>query len=96
MLALQSCIYLESPQQRSVSILFPITKTAESMASIAAETRGRVGVTADMADNPQSEEKHSAEYLQGWALTSLTLAFMSICFVLALDNTILGSWFSQE
>jgi hypothetical protein len=29
--------------------------------------------------------------MQGWALASLTLAFMSICLVLAIDNTILGS-----
>lgn len=57
---------------------------------MAAETTP-VGVTADIIDNQHSEEPH--EYLRGWALAALTLAFMSICFVLALDNTILGSWF---
>jgi hypothetical protein len=31
--------------------------------------------------------------MHGWALASLTLAFMSICLVLAIDNTILGLFF---
>ena len=50
--------------------------------------------TTDQAENGLSEEKHEAQHLQGWALASLTVAFMCIGFVLALDNTILGSWLS--
>jgi hypothetical protein len=78
------------------------------MTSNSVEANPPVGVTADMIDNQQSgndnqqsgndnhqsEEEH--EYMRGWALTSLTMAFMSICFVLALDNTILGSCFPPD
>lgn len=49
------------------------------------------GLTADGTDTHESEEQPTTEYMQGWALVSLTAAFMSICFVLAIDNTILGS-----
>ncbi|KAJ5988012.1 hypothetical protein N7481_003222, partial [Penicillium waksmanii] len=48
------------------------------------------GVTADGTDTQESEEP-TTEYMQGWALVSLTPAFMSICFVLAIDNTILAT-----
>jgi hypothetical protein len=61
------------------------------MASIVADNRGTgVGVTADMTEIQHAEEGDAPAYLEGWALISLTLAFMSISFVLALDNTILG------
>ncbi|KAK2042411.1 MFS general substrate transporter [Colletotrichum somersetense] len=33
--------------------------------------------------------------MQGWALASLTFAFMAVCFVLALDNTILATAIPQ-
>ncbi len=59
------------PQKRTVPA---------SMTNTAAETSRPVGVTIDMIDNQQSEEEHAAEYMQGWALASLTVAFMSICF----------------
>lgn len=61
------------------------------MASVEVEPRGPVGVTGDALENQQSEEEQDAKYMQGWALVSLTVAFMSISFVLALDNTILGT-----
>lgn len=63
------------------------------MTSIASETSRPAGVTVDVTDTWQSEEQLATQYMQGWALASLTLAFMSICFVLAIDNTILGSCF---
>lgn len=65
------------------------------MTSIEAETSRPVEVAADRIANQQNEEQHAAGHMQGWVLASLTLAFMSICFVLALDNTILGSWVSR-
>lgn len=40
--------------------------------------------------NPSQDQRPNT-HLQGWALVSLTIAFMAICFVLALDNTILGT-----
>lgn len=61
------------------------------MSSAAVEGSHPAEVTADRIDDQQNEEEHTVKYIQGWALASLTLAFMSICFVLALDNTILGS-----
>ncbi|CCF47107.1 MFS transporter, partial [Colletotrichum higginsianum] len=65
------------------------------MEGIPAETSRPAGVTADGIDNQQSEGQHAAEHMQGWALASLTLAFMSVCFVLALDNTILATAIPQ-
>jgi hypothetical protein len=50
-------------------------------------------VTVDGTNTQESEEHPTTEYMQGWALALLTVAFMSICFVLAIDNTILGSCF---
>ena len=71
------------------------------MAGIAVETTVPVEVTPGILENRQikdhaidnRESEEHREYMRGWALACLTLAFMSICFVLALDNTILGSWF---
>lgn len=65
------------------------------MASIIAETgQASAAVAKDKPDGQQSGqqsgEQPAAEHMRGWALTSLTVAFMAICFVLALDNTILG------
>ncbi|KAK6220302.1 hypothetical protein QIS74_05804 [Colletotrichum tabaci] len=65
------------------------------MEGIPTETSRPAGVTADGIDNQQSEGQHAAEHMQGWALASLTLAFMSVCFVLALDNTILATAIPQ-
>ncbi|WQF80414.1 Putative major facilitator superfamily, MFS transporter superfamily [Colletotrichum destructivum] len=65
------------------------------MEGIPTETSRPAGVTADGIDNQQSEEQHAAEHMQGWALASLTMAFMSVCFVLALDNTILATAIPQ-
>lgn len=49
------------------------------------------GVTAGVTDTEDNAEQPATGYMHGWALASLTVAFMSICFVLAIDNTILGS-----
>ncbi|KAL0930159.1 MFS transporter [Colletotrichum truncatum] len=65
------------------------------MTSAEAETPHPLEQTADVVDNQQSEQKQATEHMKGWALASLTLAFMSICFVLALDNTILATAIPQ-
>ncbi|KAF7117596.1 hypothetical protein CNMCM5793_006688 [Aspergillus hiratsukae] len=59
------------------------------MMDIASETTRPAGVTTDVTN--ANEEQPATGYMQGWALASLTLAFMSICFVLAIDNTILAT-----
>ncbi|KAJ5150849.1 uncharacterized protein N7482_010101 [Penicillium canariense] len=56
---------------------------------IAPETTRPDGLTADITSTNESEEQPATGYMQGWALACLTLAFMSICLVLAIDNTIL-------
>lgn len=43
----------------------------------------------DLSDTQQGAGDDAPVYMKGWALASLTLAFMFICLVLALDNTIL-------
>uniref|UniRef100_P9WEH4 MFS-type transporter ltbE n=1 Tax=Aspergillus luteorubrus TaxID=2715282 RepID=LTBE_ASPLT len=58
---------------------------------IAAETTGPAGVTTDVTNAEESTEQPATRYMQGWALASLTVAFMSICLVLAIDNTILAT-----
>ncbi|KAH8722588.1 major facilitator superfamily domain-containing protein [Phaeosphaeriaceae sp. PMI808] len=65
------------------------------MTSIASETARPSEAIADVTDTQQSEEQPATEHMQGWALASLTLAFMSICFVLAIDNTILATAIPQ-
>ncbi|GFF95399.1 putative HC-toxin efflux carrier TOXA [Aspergillus udagawae] len=57
---------------------------------IASETMRPAGATTDV-----TEEQPATGYMQGWALASLTLAFMSICLVLAIDNTILATAIPQ-
>ncbi|KAL4813101.1 major facilitator superfamily domain-containing protein [Aspergillus spinulosporus] len=47
------------------------------------------GVTTDVTD--ATEEQPATGYMHGWALASLTLASMSVCLVLAIDNTILAT-----
>ncbi|KAK1640696.1 major facilitator superfamily domain-containing protein [Colletotrichum phormii] len=42
-----------------------------------------------------TQEQQPSTHLQGWALASLTIAFMAVCFVLALDNTILATAIPQ-
>lgn len=64
------------------------------MASVAAETDQPAAVAVNNPDDQQNDEEHATEHMQGSALASLSLAFMSVCFVLALDNTILGLCFS--
>lgn len=54
-------------------------------------TEGITGVT----NTKDTEDQPETRYMQGWALASLTLAFMSICLVLAIDNTILCLYFSM-
>ncbi|GFF50517.1 putative HC-toxin efflux carrier TOXA [Aspergillus udagawae] len=60
------------------------------MMEIASETMRPAGATTDV-----TEEQPATGYMQGWALASLTLAFMSICLVLAIDNTILATAIPQ-
>ncbi|KAJ5804923.1 hypothetical protein N7474_010810 [Penicillium riverlandense] len=50
-------------------------------------TEGNTGVT----NTKDTDDQPETRYMQGWALASLTLAFMSICLVLAIDNTILST-----
>lgn len=57
---------------------------------IAAESTRPDEATTGVTNTKGSEEQPETGYMQGWALASLTLAFMSICLVLAIDNTILG------
>ncbi|KAI3553361.1 MFS transporter [Colletotrichum abscissum] len=55
-----------------------------------------VEATANQLENQQNEgEQQTTAHMQGWALASLTIAFMAICFVLALDNTILATAIPQ-
>jgi len=61
------------------------------MTSITAKSSGPAKAPIEEVDNQQNEEQRTTGHMHGWALASLTLAFMSICFVLALDNTILDS-----
>jgi hypothetical protein len=63
------------------------------MMEIASETARPAGVTTDVTNTKESEGQPATGYMDGWALASLTLAFMAICLVLAIDNTILGSCF---
>ncbi|PLB36806.1 MDR family MFS transporter [Aspergillus candidus] len=53
------------------------------------------GVTAGVTDTEDNAEQPATGYMHGWALASLTVAFMSICFVLAIDNTILATAIPQ-
>lgn len=55
------------------------------------ETARPAAEKSGATNTEQSEEQPATGYMQGWALASLTAAFMAICFVLAIDNTILGS-----
>lgn len=59
-----------------------------SVMEVASETTHPAGVNTDMTDT--TEAQTAIRYMHGWALASLTLVFMSICLVLAIDNTILG------
>lgn len=64
------------------------TKVSQTVEAVANEVDSRrVGSPDESPDETQEAAKSA---LTGWALASLTVAFMSICFVLALDNTILG------
>ncbi|KAH1316059.1 hypothetical protein KXV95_003783 [Aspergillus fumigatus] len=60
-----------------------------SVMEVASETTHPAGVNTDMTDT--TEAQTAIRYMHGWALASLTLAFMSICLVLAIDNTILAT-----
>lgn len=67
-----------------------------SVMEIATETTRPAAVTTNVTNANENEEQPATGYMHGWALASLTLAFMSICLVLAIDNTILGSLFPQS
>lgn len=62
------------------------------MTNTTLKTSQLAGATEDVTGRSQGGEQPATKHMQGWALASLTLAFMSICFVLAIDNTILGSF----
>lgn len=63
------------------------------MVEIATELTRPDEATTGSTNTKENEEQSETGYMQGWALASLTLAFMCICLVLAIDNTILGSYF---
>ncbi|KAK7225152.1 hypothetical protein V2G26_013155 [Clonostachys chloroleuca] len=69
------------------------TKVSQTVEAVANEVDSRrVGSPDESPDETQEAAKSA---LTGWALASLTVAFMSICFVLALDNTILATAIPQ-
>lgn len=72
-----------SPHVLSSQILQISMKETVKEATPSTEGVTEVSSTQDSSDQPQTRHMH------GWALASLTLAFMSICLVLAIDNTIL-------
>ncbi|KXH45060.1 MFS transporter [Colletotrichum simmondsii] len=57
------------------------------------ETIEEPGIQQNGVDLNQEQQPNT--HLQGWALVSLVIAFMAICFVLALDNTILATAIPQ-
>lgn len=59
------------------------------MMEIAQDTTHSSGKTTGVTNTEGSEEQPTTGYMEGWALASLSVAFMSICLVLAIDNTIL-------
>ncbi|KAJ5655886.1 hypothetical protein N7507_007836 [Penicillium longicatenatum] len=65
------------------------------MIEIASEPPPPTGVIMGETDTKESGEQPETGYMQGWPLASLTLAFMSICLVLAIDNTILSTAIPQ-
>ncbi|KAL4734928.1 MFS general substrate transporter [Aspergillus similis] len=65
------------------------------MIEIASETTRPTRIDTDVTNTKKSEEQPATGYMQGWALVSLTVAFMAICFVLAIDNTILATAIPQ-
>ncbi|KAJ5635708.1 uncharacterized protein N7484_009021 [Penicillium longicatenatum] len=65
------------------------------MIEIASEPPPPTGVIMGETDTNESGEQPETGYMQGWPLASLTLAFMSICLVLAIDNTILSTAIPQ-
>ncbi|KAL4755905.1 MDR family MFS transporter [Aspergillus foveolatus] len=65
------------------------------MIESAPETTHPAAVKSDATNTEQSEEQPATGHMQGWTLTSLTAAFMAICFVLAIDNTILATAIPQ-
>ncbi|OQE27534.1 hypothetical protein PENSTE_c004G09782 [Penicillium steckii] len=63
----------------------------ETVAEATPPTEGITEVSSAQDSSDQPETRH----MHGWALASLTLAFMSICLVLAIDNTILSTAIPQ-
>lgn len=49
-----------------------------------------ISAIADMAEMQQTEQDKASAYMEDRTLVFLCVAFMSVSFVLALDNTILG------
>ncbi|KAJ5261162.1 hypothetical protein N7478_011757 [Penicillium angulare] len=58
---------------------------------IEAEAISPDGATPGLTSTKKDEDQPETTYMEGWALASLTVAFMAICFILALDNTILST-----
>ena len=65
------------------------------MEIVAEPTPPTEGITVVTNTKGTTDDLPETRYMQGWALASLTLAFMSICLVLAIDNTILCLCFSM-
>ncbi|PVH98325.1 MFS general substrate transporter, partial [Periconia macrospinosa] len=66
-----------------------------SMMEIVAEPTPPTQEIPGVANTKDTDDQPETKYMQGWALASLTLAFMSICLVLAIDNTILSTAIPQ-
>lgn len=62
---------------------------------IEAEAPSPDGATTGLTSTKKDEDQPETAYMEGWALASLTVAFMAICLILALDNTILCSCFPR-
>ncbi|KAJ5116845.1 hypothetical protein N7456_001193 [Penicillium angulare] len=58
---------------------------------IEAEAPSPDGATTGLTNTKKDEDQPETAYMEGWALASLTVAFMAICLILALDNTILST-----
>jgi hypothetical protein len=68
-----------------------LAKPSSLVEVTAGYTRSRQGKEEQVGEqNQEQQQQPTTAYMQGWALVFLTAAFMAICFVLALDNTILG------
>lgn len=74
-------------QPLSALVSFALPKMEEKTTETVTPLKAAAHNTHDVE---HIHEEPKAGYMQGWALGTLVMAFMSISLVLALDNTILG------